>query len=306
MLHVHPDLIEPAFVVGVANAGIYSVLAVALVLTYKISRTVGFLHYGIAVVGGYGYYGFTVDAELSGAAALFVVIAIGTLIGGAFGVVVTDRRIAFLPKITLSTVSLAAMLIVVAAATLSFPVRPDVAIPVSPFGEHRFQLFQYNVTLHRVMILVITVAMCFAISAWLNHTRAGVNVRAISDDVEAARWAGIRLFQVGICAWAASGALAALSGGLLAPIAGTDLASILLVFFRALTVAVIGGFHSPGLALAGAVVLSLTESFMKVGVFGDVGPGAEEMVILAVMVATAILVARFRSGFGHKLQVEVL
>lgn len=306
MLDFHPDLVEPAFVVGVANAGIYSVLAVALVLTYKISRTVGFLHYGIAVVGGYGYYGFTVDANLSGAAALFVVIAIGTLIGGAYGVVVTDRRIAFLPKITLSTVSLAAMLMVVAAATLSFPVRPDVAIPVSPFGTGMFQLFDYNVTVHRLMILMITVALCFAISAWLNHTRAGVNVRAISDDVEAARWAGIRLFQVGICAWAASGAMAALSGGLLAPIAGTDLASILLVFFRALTVAVIGGFHSPGLALAGALVLSLTESFLKVGVFGDVGPGAEEIVILSVMVATALLVAKLRGGFGHKLQVETL
>lgn len=306
MLDLHPEMIEPAFVVGLANAGIYSVLAVALVLTYKISRTVGFLHYGIAVVGGYGYYGFTVDGGLSGAGALFVVIAIGTLIGGGFGVIVTDRRIAFLPKITLSTVSLATMLMVVAAATISFPVRPDVAIPVSPFGSHVFQLGNYNVTLHRVMILVITVALCFVISAWLTKSRAGVNVRAISDDVEAARWAGIRLFQVGICAWAASGALAALAGGLVAPIAGTDLASILLIFFRALTVAVIGGFRSPTLALGGAVVLSLTESFVKVGVFGDVGPGAEEMVILGVMVATALLVARFSGGIGHKLQVETL
>lgn len=306
MLDIHPDLVEPAFVVGLANAGIYSVLAVALVLTYKISRTVGFLHYGIAVVGGYGYYGFSVDGGLSGAGSLFVVIAIGTLIGGGFGVIVTDRRIAFLPKITLSTVSLAVMLMVVAASTLSFPLRPDVAIPVSPFGDHVFQVFNYNVTLHRVMILLISVALCFAISAWLNKTRAGVNVRAISDDVEAARWAGIRLFQVGICAWAASGALAALAGGLVAPIAGTDLASILLIFFRALTVAVIGGFRSPALALAGAVILSLTESFLKVGVFGDVGPALEEVVVLAVMVATAVLVAKVRGGLGQKLQVESL
>lgn len=305
MPNFRPELFEPAIIIGIADAGIYSILAIALVLTFKVSRTIGFLHYGIAVVGAYGYYGLTVQGKLPGWASLLLIVGMGGVIGAAYGMVVTDRRIAFLPRITLSMVSLSAMLVVAAAATLSFPVRPDVAIPKSPFGPHAFRIWSYNMTMHRLMSLIITVALVVVVWAWMNKTRAGVNVRAISDDVEAARWSGIRLVRVGIGSYAAAGMLSALAGALLAPIAGTDLTSILFVFFRALTVAVVGGFRSPAFALVGSLVLSLTENFLAIGAAGDVGPGAKEFVILVVMVATALVVAKTRNA-GHKLEVELL
>lgn len=304
-MNFRPELFEPAIIIGIADAGIYSVLAIALVLTYKVSRTIGFLHYGIAIVGAYGYYGFTVQGGLSGGAALALVIALGTAIGAAYGVVVTNPAIAFMPRITLSMVSLAAMLVVAATATLSFPVRPDVAIPKSPFGTESVRIFSYNMTFHKMMSLVITVSLVVAVWLWMDKTRAGVNVRAISDDVEAARWSGIRLVRVGIGSYAAAGALAALGGGLLAPTIGTDLTAILFVFFRALTVAVVGGFRSPALAFVGALVLAITENFMAIGAAGDIGPGAKETVLLLVMVALALAVAKRRKT-GEKLQVEAL
>lgn len=305
MVDFHPELFEPAIIIGIADAGVYSILAVALVLTYRVSRTIGFLHYGIAVVGAYGYYGLTVQAEMSGGAALVTIVAVGAAIGAAYGTVVTNPRISFLPRITLSMVSLSAMLVVAALATLAFPVRPDVAIPKSPFGPDHFRIWSYNMTYHRLMSLVITLSLVIAVWAWMNKTRSGVNVRAISDDVEVARWSGIRLVRVGIGSYAAAGALSAMAGALLAPVAGTDLQSILLVFFRALTVAVVGGFRSPAFAFVGALVLSLTENFMAVGAAGDIGPGTKETVILLVMVATALAVAKMRKTV-HKLEVEAL
>ncbi len=84
-------------------------------------------------------------------------------------------------------------------------------------------------TIHRFASLAVTVALVVLLAAWLNGTRAGVNVRAISDDVEAARWSGIRMFRIGVGAYAASGAMSGLAGALLAPIAGTDISDILLV-----------------------------------------------------------------------------
>lgn len=305
MLDFRPELFEPAIIIGIADAGIYALLAVAIVLTFKVSRTIGFLHYGIAVVGAYGYYGFVVQGGLPGWVALVLITLLGAAIGSAYGTVVTNPRIAFMPRLTLSMVSLAAMLVIAATATLAFPVRPDVAIPKSPFGPDSFRLWSYNMTYHRLMTLVITVTLVIVVWAWMNRTRSGVNVRAISDDVEAARWSGIRLVRVGIGSYAAAGAMSALAGALLAPVAGTDLASLLHVFFRALTVAVVGGFRSPAFALVGSLVLSLTENFLAVGAAGDVGPGTKETVILIVMVATALAVARLRKT-GHKLEVEAL
>jgi branched-chain amino acid transport system permease protein len=308
MLGFHPDysLWGPSLVIGLANAGIYSVLAVALVLTFRISRTIGFMQHGIAVIGALGYYHLTAAYQMNGLLAMVILIAAGAITGGLYGLLVMNRRIAFLPRITLSMISLSVMLMLTAAASLSFPVRPDVAISPSPFGEHSFRIWSFNVTAHRVMSLLITVSLVVLLALWLNGTRAGVNVRAISDDVEAARWSGIRLFRIGVGAYAASGAMSALAGSLLAPIAGPDLQAMLLVFFRALTIAVVGGFRSPALALLGALVLSLTETFMTTSALGDIGPGTKETSIFLAMLATALIVAKVRKQAGHRLEVEVL
>ncbi|GAA0624413.1 hypothetical protein GCM10009547_29430 [Sporichthya brevicatena] len=291
----NPDLFGPALVIGLANAGIFSVLAIALVLTYRISRTIGFVHYGIAVVGAYGYYHFTVEYTMPGWMALIALMGIGAGVGAAYGLVMMNSRIAFLPPLTLSTVSIAAMLIIGAVATENFPVAPDVAISASPFGESSFRVWGFNVTAHRFACLVISLVLVALVSLYLNHTRAGVNVRAISDDVEAARWSGIRLYRIGVGSYAAAGAMSALAGALLAPLAGTDLSAILLVFFRALTVAVVGAFSSPGLALFGAIVLSTIDSFASTSALGEINPATREGMIFAAMVITALAVAGWRS-----------
>jgi branched-subunit amino acid ABC-type transport system permease component len=291
----NPDLFGPAFIVGLANAGIFSVLAIALVLTYRISRTIGFVHYGIAVVGAYGYYHFTVEYTMPGWVALVVIIGIGAGIGAIYGLVMMDPRIAFLPPLTLSTVSIAMMLIISAVATMNFPVAPDVAVSASPFGESSFRVWSFNVTAHRFACLVISLILVAVVELYLNRTRAGVNVRAISDDVEAARWSGIQLYRIGVGSYAAAGGMAALAGALLAPLAGTDLSAILLVFFRALTVAVVGAFSSPLLALFGAIVLSTVDSFATTSALGNISPATREGMIFVALVATAVLVAAWRS-----------
>ena len=290
-----PDLFGPALVIGLANAGIFSVLAIALVLTFRISRTIGFVHYGIAVVGAYGYYHFTVAYTMPGWVALIVILGIGGAVGAAYGLVMMNPRIAFLPPLTLSTVSIAAMLIVGAIATENFPVAPDVAISASPFGEKSFRIWGFNVTAHRFACLAVSVLLVLVVSLYLNRTRAGVNMRAISDDVEAARWSGIRLYRIGVGSYAAAGGMAALAGALLAPLVGTDLSAILLVFFRALTVAVVGAFSSPGIALFGAIVLSTVDSFATTSALGEINPATRETMIFVAMVATAVAVAAYRS-----------
>lgn len=301
----NPDLFGPALVVGLANAGIFSMLAIALVLTFKISRTIGFVHYGIAVVGAYGYYHFTIGKGWPAVPSLLALIAIGAAIGGAYGLVMMNPRIAFLPRLTLSTVSIAMMLVISAIATLNFPVAQDVALTPSPFGDGSFRIWSFNVTAHRFACLAVSVLLVIVVTLWLNRTRAGVNVRAISDDVEAARWAGILLYRTGVGSYAVAGGMAALAGAMLAPITGTDLSTILLVFFRALTIAVVGAFTSPGLALLGAVVLSTVDSFAETSALGDVNDATQETLIFLSMVATAVGAALWRNRNAVRAHVVV-
>ena len=63
----HSNLVGPAVVLGVAAAGLYGLLAVSLVLTYRVSRTIGFIHGGIAIFTGSGGKVYNcVLAELEG------------------------------------------------------------------------------------------------------------------------------------------------------------------------------------------------------------------------------------------------
>ena len=57
------DALGAGLVLGVAGAGLYGLLAVSLVLTYRVSHTIGFMHGGIALFGTFFYWWLTAPAD---------------------------------------------------------------------------------------------------------------------------------------------------------------------------------------------------------------------------------------------------
>src|SRR5262245_2935299 len=121
-------LLGPSLVSGVAQAGLYGLLAVALVLAFRVSRTVAFVLGGLAIVGAMGYWWLSFDApsylgpqpNLPRLVAVGVVILFGGAFGLLYGLVVTGRRMADWPKITLTTFSLGIMLLMSGVVTVAF------------------------------------------------------------------------------------------------------------------------------------------------------------------------------------------
>lgn len=50
-----PDLVRPVLVLGLLQAGLYGLLPISIVLSYRISRTIAFVHGGIAIWGALSY-----------------------------------------------------------------------------------------------------------------------------------------------------------------------------------------------------------------------------------------------------------
>src|SRR5437588_5608989 len=93
----------------------------------------------------------------------------------------------------------------------------------------------------------IFVGLVVALSVVMSETVFGRHVYAIGGDIEAARRAGIRVAATGIATFAVSGALAALSGVLIASLVGhVDPTAIGRYEFPALTAAVLGGTNLSG------------------------------------------------------------
>src|SRR2546428_13432899 len=100
-LEFHRNVLGPSLVNGLAQAGLYGLIAVALVLTFRVSRTVAFLHGGLVLMGAIFYWWLAMPNRfgLGGRPwlppwmGLVIVMAPGALIpGGAGRVGARDRE----------------------------------------------------------------------------------------------------------------------------------------------------------------------------------------------------------------------
>ena len=298
-------LVAPAVVLGIVAAGLYGLLALPLVLTYRVSRTIGFVQGGIAVFAMFFYWWLTGTGNGFGVERIGRIpgMAVGVLAGAALGAVygrTVTGKLANWPRIRLTVYSLGWLLGLGAATIIPF-MRPDSGFRISLgpapylpslFGDGRFRLMGAVVTIHEVATVVVLLVIAGLLSLLLVRTRTGVFLRAIADDPDASRWVGIPLGRVGTGVYAFAGALSAFGGVLMTTTIGLDFFQALVVFLRALTVSVLGGFRSLPLALAGCLVLGLGETMLAVD--GTLTQGQREMLLMGVLFGLVLLINRFR------------
>ena len=162
------------------------------------------------------------------------------------------------------------------------------------FSHRTYRLFGAIVTIHQVVTVAILATLMVVLTLVLLRTRVGIYIRAIADDPDAGRWVGIPLNLVGTGVYAFAGGLSAFAGVLLASTVGISVLMVLVVFLRALTMSVLGGFTSLPLALGGCLLLGIGETTLMADLFGPMGPGTREIVIMTALFALVFLINRLR------------
>ncbi len=295
------ELWKPVLVIGVLQAGLYGLLPVAFVLSYRISRTVAFVHGGTAGACGFVYFVLAYDGTFIPGAhpkwppwlSLLTAVALGTVIGAAFGALTLSRRVARLGQMTLTVISLGTMMILLGIVTKVFLVHPGV-IPPGPFGEGTVQVWGIYVTRLRAGTFAAVVLLVVGLATFLRVSPVGRKIQAISDDLDASTWCGIRVQRIGCGVHAVSGAVAGLAGALVVATLGPDPIAVFQVVLRGLAVAVIGGLLSLPIALTGALIVGLTESALATGLFGEVSLGRQEFILNVALLALILAVTRAR------------
>jgi branched-chain amino acid transport system permease protein len=313
-LDFNGGLFGPSIVAGVTTSGLYGLVAVALVLSYRISRTIAFVHGGIVLAGALLFWYFCTPSYSGGEDLLAgedggggrpdlpkwpVMIGLmlaGAAVAAAYGWIVTSTKMASYPRVTLTNFSLALMLIMVGIIFTRNTSSGEQA--PSPFGSGGFNVdvggtVSQRVSHHQLATLIILVAVVVGFAILLQQTRFGVYTRAIADNVEASKLVGVPIGKVGTIVYAISGAIAALGGILIANPVGTETTGILFIFLRALIVCVLGAFASIPLALAGAVLIAVVDSMIESGVFGQPDRAVKELVVVFILFAVVIGIDRF-------------
>ena len=305
----HFDLFKFSLVQGVALGALYGILAIALVLTFRMSRVVGFVHGGIATASAFFYWYLVADPTLvsgqsvGGAAwnthqwpkfpAVILAVALGAVLGAIFGSVVTGRMATW-PRVTVTTFSLGVMLLLAGVASSIWKSAFE-NVP-SPFGEKSTKILGSPTRHHDIAVVIIMIVLVVSLNFVLTRTKLGTQIRAIADDIDAAAIVGIPVQKISMGVWCAAGALAGLGGVLLTPMTRLGTSVILFVLLRSTAGAVLGGFDSLPLALGGALIFGQVESQVQGGTFGTVGSGWREVILMTILFLGVILLARRSQG----------
>jgi branched-chain amino acid transport system permease protein len=249
------DLTLQMLVNGVMSGLVYVLMALGFTLIFGIMRVVNFAHGELYMVAAYLVWMF--DAGLGWN--YFAALAAAALLVGALGVVL--QRVLFRPvqdrELNGMIMALAASISLQAIALIVFgPLDQSVPRPVSGvlrLGEIVFPLDRLTVAGCALVILLV-------FQVFVQHTRLGLAMRAVAQDATTAAMLGVRPQRIHAAAFGIGSVLAALAGGLMAPVYTVAPTMGELPMLKAFVVVVLGGLGSLPGAVVGGLLIGLTES----------------------------------------------
>ncbi|GAA3742982.1 branched-chain amino acid transport system permease protein [Spinactinospora alkalitolerans] len=286
---------------GVSIGAVYALIALGFVIIYRATEVVNFAHASLVLVGG--YITAVTHQHIGFWPALGLGIAGAAVLGAALEFLLIRRSKAENRHIlAIATIGIDIVII----AQLTRMIGADVLAMGDPWQNQVVRIGEVSIAQTRIAAFVIAALVLTGFVLAFKYTSWGLSMRAAAEDDETASLMGVRLGRVSMSAWAVAGGLAALAALFLTvfPTPGLDRATSLAAI-KAFPAAIIGGLDSTNGALAGGLIVGLTESLVT-GYQGDLtflGRGLGEVAPFIVMVA--ILLIRPTGLFGVKETARV-
>ena len=235
---------------------IYVLVALGLTLVFSIMGIINFAHGEIYMLGAFVTYILTVSYRMNFFFSL--VVAMGTM--AFLGFVI--ERIIFRPlrgqQLNILVVSLGLAILLQNLALVAWG-PDDVSIP-SPFPE-AIEIRGIAISMERFAAVVISAVLIIGLHFFLQFSRFGQAMRAVSQDPEAACLQGIPLERVESLSFCVGCVLASAAGSLIGPIFFISPFIGTVPVMKAFVVIILGGLGSIPGAVLGGILLGLTESF---------------------------------------------
>lgn len=238
---------------GLSLGGIYAMIALGYTMVYGIAKLLNFAHGDIIMVGGYTILVFL---AINPILAIFAAVIFCVILG------VTVERVAYRPLRGASPLAVLITAIGVSyflqsLAQIFFGSAPKYVI-IADLGS--FTLGELNISYATIITLVCSVIIMVLLTLFINLTKTGRAMIAVSEDKDAARLMGININLIIVITFAIGSALAALAGlfsllrvPTIMPTYGA------LPGIKAFTAAVIGGIGSIPGAMLGGILLGVVE-----------------------------------------------
>ncbi|GHC89758.1 branched-chain amino acid ABC transporter permease [Streptomyces violaceochromogenes] len=288
---------------GLALGAVYALVALGFVIIFKASGVMNFAHGSLLLLGG--YLTAVLHDDLGFAGALAVSVLVTAAVAGAMDRFLLqasgpDPHTAHVQ--TIVTIGVDILIL----TDLSRRIGGDLLSLGDPWGDSVSGLGPVTVADSRIAAIVVSAVVIAGVFALFRYTSWGLSLRAAAEDVEAASLMGVRLVRVRMLAWCLAGALAALAAVFLAAFPAPGLERTTgQIALKAFPAAILGGMASPPGALAGSLLIGMTEALVA-GYQSELhvlGEGFGDVAPYAVMVL--VLLVRPTGLFGGKAAVRV-
>jgi branched-chain amino acid transport system permease protein len=299
---------------GLTLGSLYALIAVGYTVVYGIVQLINFAHGEVFMIGAFGAL-TTYLLFFDGQTGVWILplMIIGAIIASV-GTAVLMERVAYRPLRNAPRLAPLITAIGISVFLQEFVRLFYEKIPDFPSAKQRIPFPQLDViggpakdiggvTIQRSAIFTVGALIVCAVLLWyfINKTRLGRGMQAVSQDPDTARLMGINVDRIIVVAFALGAVLAAIAGvsqGLQNN--NIDFRMGFLAGLKAFTAAVLGGIGNIQGAVVGGLVLGLVEAMATQYIPGQFG-GSTWKDVWAFVILILVLVFRPQGLLGARV-----
>ena len=276
---------------GFAAGSVYGALALALVLIFRSTGIVNFAQGEMAMFSTFIAWGL-LQADVPLGLAVGGALAISFLGGMAIERVIV-RPVEGRDPLTLVILTLGLFILINSAAGWIWGFN-NRAVP-GLFGNETIDAAGVRVEVESLGMAAVMVAVVGLLYLLFRLTRIGLAMRAVSNNPESSRLAGISVGRTLMVGWGLAALVGALAGALIAPRLFLDVNFMGGVLIYSFAAATLGGFDSPFGAIVGGWIIGIAESLA--GYYVDF-IGADLKILVPLTIILVVLLIRPSGLFG--------
>lgn len=285
---------------GISLGSVYAIIALGYTMVYGIAKMLNFAHGDVIMVGAYTVFIAMNSSNLPAIPALLLSMVVCTVLG------VVIEKIAYRPlrnaasplAVLITAIGVSYFLqnfalLVFGSNTKSF--NSIVKIPAIRLADGKL-----TITGETIVTILACIIIVVGLSLFINKTKPGQAMLAVSEDKGAAQLMGINVDGTIALTFAIGSALAAIAGVLLCsaypsltPTTGS------MPGIKAFVAAVFGGIGSIPGAMIGGILLGVIEIFGKAYISSQMA----DAIVFAVLIV--VLLVKPTGILGKKIQEKV-
>ena len=258
------DMFISSLLNGINIGSIYALIALGYTMVYGIAKMLNFAHGDVIMIGGYILFTLAMDKSFPFKIPVYVAIIAAMLFCAVLGVVI--EKVAYKPLRNTSSLT-----VLITAIGVSYLLQNLALVVFGPEAKAftsvvpeslNIKTENLKITGETIVTVVVTIVIMIVLTLFVNKTKTGRAMRAVSEDKGAAQLMGINVNKTISITFAIGSLLAAVAAVLLCS-KYLQVSSVTgqMPGIKAFTAAVFGGIGSVPGAMIGGLVLGIIEAF---------------------------------------------